>query len=283
MGTREDSRMTGQIIKKVHDVHPLIHCITNYVSMNDCANILLACGGAAIMAEDIHEVEEITSLCNGLTLNMGMLTEAKCESMILAGQRANALGHPVVLDPVGVGSSTFRREAGGKILQHVRCSIIRGNVSEIKTLAFGSKASQGVEADETDQITRENLEQSAVCARALAQRTGAVIVMTGAVDLVSDATTTYAVRNGHPMMRRVTGTGCQLSALTTAYVAANRENILEAAMTAVCAMGIAGETAYRRMDRQDGNASYRNYIIDAICHMEDAKIRQEGNVQKIES
>ena len=174
--------MFQEMLENVRGKCPLIHNITNYVTVNDCANIVLACGASPIMSDDQSEVEEITTICGGLNINIGTLNKRTIESMLLAGKRANALNHPAVHDPVD-----------------------------------GKKA--------------------------------------------------YCIRNGHPMMSSITGTGCQLSAMTAAYVTANPEHPLEAAAAAVCAMGLAGEIAHARLSAQDGNSTYRNYIIDAIYNM----------------
>lgn len=132
--------MFENIIKNVHNRHPLIHCITNYVSINDCANIVLACGGAPIMAEDINEVSQITSICQGLDINIGMLNDNKLSSMLKAGATANELGIPVILDPVGAGSSDYRIKVVQNLMSNVQFGVIRGNVSEIKAIA----AKQGI-------------------------------------------------------------------------------------------------------------------------------------------
>ncbi|MEG1849938.1 MAG: hydroxyethylthiazole kinase, partial [Oscillospiraceae bacterium] len=126
---------------------PLIHNITNYVTVNDCANILLACGASPIMSDEIAEVEEITSLCGGLNLNIGTLNRRTIESMLCAGKKANALSHPVILDPVGAGASTLRTQTAHRLLDALHFAVIRGNVSEIKALALGSETTKGVDAD----------------------------------------------------------------------------------------------------------------------------------------
>ena len=246
---------------------PLIHNITNYVTVNDCANILLACGGSPIMADDKDEAAEITTICGGLNINIGTLNSHTIPSMLIAGRRANELGHPVLLDPVGAGASTLRTETALKLLEEVKFTVIRGNISEIKTLALGSGTTKGVDADVADQVTEDNLDAAAAFARSFAEKTGAVVAITGAIDIVADSRQAYCIRNGHPMMSSITGTGCQLSAMTTAYITANPDHPLEAAAAAVCAMGLAGEIAHARMTDLDGNSSYRNYIIDAIYNM----------------
>ncbi len=254
-------------LENVRAKMPLIHNITNYVTVNDCANILLACGGSPIMADDKNEVEEITTICGGLNINIGTLNSRTIEAMVLAGKRANALGHPTILDPVGAGASALRTNTALRLLEEIQFTVIRGNISEIKTLAGWSAATQGVDANVADKVTDENLDSAVAFAKAFAQKTGAVIVITGATDIVCDSRKAYIIRNGHPMMSSVTGTGCMLSAITAAYVTANPGDVLGAAAAAVCAMGLAGELAYARLGTQDGNASYRNYIIDAIYNM----------------
>ena len=259
--------MFQTIFANVRKVCPLVHNITNYVTVNDCANMLLACGASPIMADDEEEVEEITALCAGLNINIGTLNRRTIASMLLAGKRANALGHPVVLDPVGAGASKLRTETAEQLLKELKFTVIRGNISEIKTLAYGSGTTKGVDADVADSVTDENLPEMVAFAKAFAAKTGAVIAITGAIDIVADSSRAYCIRNGHPMMASITGTGCQLSAMTAAFVAANREQALEAAAAAVAAMGYAGEIAYKRRSATDGNATYRNGIIDAIYNM----------------
>lgn len=259
--------MFGEMLANVRTSCPLIHNITNYVTVNDCANIVLACGASPIMADDRAEAAEITALCGGLNLNIGTLNSRTVESMLLAGKRANELGHPVVLDPVGVGASGLRTETALRLLKELRLTVIRGNSSEIKTLAVGSGTTKGVDADAADRVTEEGLDAVVRFVKAFAEKSGAVVAVTGAIDVVADGKTAYCIRNGHPMMSSVTGTGCQLSAMTAAFVTANPAYPLEAAAAAVSAMGLAGEIAHGRLTKLDGNASYRNYIIDAIYNM----------------
>ena len=259
--------MFSEMLAAVRNTVPLIHNITNYVTVNDCANILLACGGSPIMSDDADEVEEITSLCAGLVINIGTLNQRTIPSMLAAGKRANELGHPVVLDPVGAGASRLRTDTALRLLREVRFAVIRGNMSEIRTLALGSGSTRGVDADVADRVTDENLDEAAAFVKQFARETGAVVAVTGAIDIIADGERAFCIRNGDGMMSRVTGTGCQLSAMTGAYVAANPGHTLEAAAAAVCAMGLCGEKARQRMTEQDGTASYRTYIIDAVCNL----------------
>ena len=260
--------MLGEMLENVRKSCPLIHNITNYVTVNDCANILLACGASPIMADDVDEAEEISTLCAGTNINIGTLNQRTIPAMLKAGKQAVALGHPVVLDPVGAGASRLRTATAFRLLEEVPFSVIRGNVSEIKTLANGQGTTKGVDADVAYKVTEENLPEAVAFVKAFARRTGAVIAMSGAIDIVADGERAYCIYNGHPMMGSITGTGCQLSALTAAYVTANPAHRLEAAAAAVCAMGVCGEIAHGRLSPMDGNASYRNYIIDAIYHLD---------------
>lgn len=271
--------MMKEMLENVRNQAPLIHNITNYVTVNDCANILLACGGSPIMADDMDEVEEITSICGGLNINIGTLNQRTIPAMVAAGRKANELGHPVVLDPVGAGASALRTSTAMKLLESIQFTVIRGNISEIKVLAHGNGTTKGVDADVSDRVTEENLEQAVTFAKAFSQKTGAVIAITGAIDIVADSNTAYCIRNGHGDMSKITGTGCQLSAMTAAYVTANQGNTLIATAAAVCAMGICGEKAKRRMTELDGNSSYRNYIIDAIYNLSPDELEKEASYE----
>ena len=198
--------MFAEQFANVRTKSPLIHNITNYVTVNDCANMVLACGASPIMADDAAEVEDITTICGGLNINIGTLNSRTIESMLKAGKKANALGHPVVLDPVGAGASALRTETAYRLLDEVQFTVIRGNISEVKTLASGAGTTKGVDADVADRVTEENLDGAVAFAKAFAAKTGAVVAITGAIDIVADGAKAYCIRNGHPMMSAITGT-----------------------------------------------------------------------------
>ena len=273
--------MTSSTLDQIRAASPLVHCITNYVTVNDVANVLLAIGARPIMADDPEEVEEITALCAGLCLNIGTLNARTIPSMLAAGKHARALGHPVVLDPVGAGASRLRTETALRILHEVRPTVIRGNISEIRTLAVGSGTTQGVDANAADAVTEENLAATADFLRAFAARAEAIVVVTGAIDLVTDGVTVYAVRNGRAEMGRVTGTGCQISALLAAALAVEPLGLLAAVAETVALMGVAGEIAWARMGERDGNATYRTRIIDAIYRMTGEELAARMNITKL--
>lgn len=257
--------MVKDVLEKVKQVSPLVHNITNYVTINDCANITLACGASPIMAEAIEEVEDIVALADGVNLNMGMLTKEKLASMLRAGRRANALHKPVVLDPVGAGASLFRKQAVQQLLRDVQFAVIRGNLSEMRAIGMGIAEERGVDSSRI--VEGRNLAESVALAKRLSNRTGAVIIISGAMDIVADKDKAYVVHNGSAMMGRVSGTGCMLSSVLAAYVSVNKESLTKAALAAVCAMGLCGEIAENRMGREDGNAAFRTYLIDAMYHM----------------
>lgn len=260
--------MLGTCIENVRKTTPLVHNITNYVTVNDVANVLLACGGSPIMSDEPSDVEDITSICGGLNINIGTLHKKSIKAMLRAGKKANELGHIVLLDPVGAGASELRTNTANELIQKVKFDVIRGNISEIKTLALGSGTTKGVDADIADAVTEENLDASVAFVKSFSEKTGSIIAITGAIDLIGDKDKCYIIRNGRPEMGKITGTGCQLSGMMTAFFVANKEQKLEAAAAAVCTMGLAGEIAWKRMQEGDGNATYRNRIIDAIYNMD---------------
>ncbi len=255
-------------LENVRERSPLVHNITNYVTVNDVANVLLACGGSPIMSDEPDDVADITSICGGLNINIGTLNKRSIEAMFVAGRKANELGHVVLLDPVGAGASALRTETALNLMKEIHFDVIRGNISEIKTLAIGSGTTKGVDADDADAVTEDNLDAMVAFARDFAARFQTIVAITGAIDLIADGTTCYVIRNGRPEMGRITGTGCQLSGLATAFAVANPENRLRAVAAAVCTMGCAGELGWKNMLPGDGNSTYRNRIIDAIYNMD---------------
>ena len=267
--------MLGNCIENVRKNVPLVHNITNYVTVNDVANILLACGGSPIMSAEPEDVEDITSICGGLNINIGTLTKSSIEGMFRAGRKANELNHPILLDPVGAGASALRTNTAVQLMEQLKLTVIRGNISEIKTLALGSGTTKGVDADVADAVTEETLDQAVQFVKQFAAKSGSIVAITGAIDLVSDGEKCYVIRNGRPEMGKITGTGCQLSGMMTAFLVANPDNHLESAAAAVCTMGLAGEIGWSRMQEGDGNSTYRNRIIDAVYNM-DASTLDKG-------
>ena len=266
--------MLGTCLDNVRRTVPLVHNITNYVTVNDVANILLACGGSPIMSDEPEDVEDITAICGGLNINIGTLNQRSIQGMFRAGKKAAELGHVLLLDPVGAGASALRTNTAVELMQALPFTVIRGNISEIKTLALGSGTTKGVDADVADAVTEASLDAATAFVKDFARKSRAIVAVTGAIDLVSDGERCYVIRNGRAEMGKITGTGCQLSGMMTAFLVANPDNRLEAAAAAVCAMGLAGEIGWSRMAEGDGNSTYRNRIIDAVYHMDGAALEK---------
>lgn len=266
------------LIDEVRAKKPLIHQITNYVTVNDCANITLASGASPVMADDIREVEEIVTISSALVLNIGTLNERTVTSMLAAGKAANKKGIPVILDPVGAGASRLRTETAKRLIEEVKISVIRGNISEIKTLLGEGGNTRGVDADDQDALGEDAVETGKRIAAALARKTGSVVAITGVIDAVSDGGRIFLIRNGHPMMADVTGTGCMSTALVGSFCGA-LEDQTEATAAAIAAMGLAGELAYESVKKSGlGTGSYRTLIIDAISRMTDQTLKDGGKI-----
>lgn len=260
--------MLGNCLDRVRAALPLIHNITNYVTVNDVANILLACGASPIMSDEPEDAAEITELCSGLNINIGTLNKRTISGMFSSGRRARELGHVCLLDPVGAGASKLRTDTALSLMKEIKFTAIRGNISEIKTLSLGRGTTKGVDADMADSVNAENLDKAVDFVKEFAKSTGSIIAVTGAIDLVCDKEKCFVITNGRPEMGKITGTGCQLSGMMTAFLAANPDNLLEAAAAAVCTMGLAGEIGFKNLKEGEGNSTYRNRIIDAVYNMD---------------
>ncbi len=286
--TRNDLKLISEALEKVVSTNPLVHNITNYVTVNDCANILLSAGASPIMADAKEEVEEIITICNALNINIGTLNERTIESMVLAGFKANELNKPALLDPVGIGASELRTVTALKLLEEVKFSVVRGNISEIKLLASifnkesKSSDSKGVDANDIDKVRNENLLSSVELVANLARTLKTVVSVSGEIDLVSDGTKTIVIKNGNKMMTKVCGTGCMLSALITAYIGAN-DNVLHSTASAMLVMALAGQRSYEKVEKNDlGNMSYRNFIIDEVSKIDSEIFETESDIEVYE-
>ena len=260
--------------RKLRERAPHVHCITNYVTANDCANILLACGAYPVMADFSEEAEEITAGCDALVINLGTLNDNRLSVMIRAGKQANALRLPVLLDPVGVGASAYRLKAAFRLLEEIEFSVIRGNASEIQILYKGTGSSKGVDAVKEHSGTGNNQKEASKAAKGLAGKTGAVIVLTGEMDIIAEKERVFYLCNGHESMCKIAGTGCMLSAVIGAFCAVFPEEPLRAAIAGAAAMGIGGEIAYEEiMERNEGTASLKIHLMDSISNMEEEVLK----------
>lgn len=272
--------MFEKIFENIANKRPLVHCITNFVTVNDCANIILACGGSPTMAHHKDEVEEITACSQSLVLNMG--TVANLDSMLLSGKKSNEINIPVIIDPVGIGSSNLRNEAFNKLSENIHFSVLRGNISEIKRIATGRGSMCGVDAQERDVITEQNVYDVALMAKELSRKMDCVLAISGSIDVVADKNQAYLIRNGHPIMSKVTGTGCMSAALLGGFCGANKNNILEASLAAVATMGVCGQLAHRKMEEfEGGTMTFRMFLIDYVSNISWETINREAKIEKI--
>jgi len=248
----------GQTLRVLRERRPLVHQITNYVVMNETANATLALGALPVMAHALEEVEEMVGLAGALVLNIGTLSPQWVEAMIAAGKAANADGIPVVLDPVGAGATRYRTETTRRILSEVGITVLRGNQGEVATLVGAEAEVRGVES-----IGAAG--DAADLARTAARNLGLIASVTGVVDRVSDGTRVLAVANGHELLATVTGTGCMSSAMTGCFLAAKRDESLEAAAEALAAFGVAAEDAAR--DAR-GPGTFHANLYDALAALD---------------
>lgn len=251
---------------------PLVHNITNYVTVNDVANTILAIGASPIMADALEEAADIASISSALVINIGTLNARTVDSMLAAGHAANAKNVPIVFDPVGAGASAFRNATTKRILSDLKISILRGNLSEISYIAGISSATKGVDVSEADAKN----DAEAICKK-VAQEQHCVVVVTGKTDVVSDGENVIKVDNGHAMLSKVTGTGCMTTGITGAYAGATSDMFV-AAVAGVSSMGIAGEIAFEKAGSV-GTGSFRNAIIDALSNLDEEIIRRRAKLR----
>lgn len=262
-----------KVLAEVRNKKPLVQCITNFVTVNDCANIILASGGSPTMANHHMEVEEAVSYVQALVCNMGAIESI--DSMILAGKAANRMGKPVILDPVGAGGTTLRREAVEKLINNIHFTVIRGNASEIRYLAGHQSTGSGVDVSDFDEITEDNLDDVVSMATALAQKLGLIIAISGKIDVISNGNKSCIIRNGCSTMARITGSGCMLTSLIGAFCGAY-DDYFTATCSAMAIMGISGEIAdEKRIRNKTGNATFRNDLIDAIFNIKGENLEKE--------
>jgi hydroxyethylthiazole kinase len=253
-----------ELLQRVRTRAPLVQNITNFVAMDAAANAVLAIGASPAMVHAAEEAAEFAAIADALTINIGTLSPAWVASMQVAADAASGAGKPWVFDPVGVGATTFRRQTAADLLRR-KPTIVRGNASEIIALAGLAQAHQkGVDST---QSTAE-AESSAM---ALAQAVGGTVVVTGAVDVVTDGKRVVRVANGHPMMTRVTALGCSLTAVTGAFAAVEADR-LRAAAAATAIFGLAGELAAARAA---GPGSLRVALMDTLYGLDEGTVRSE--------
>jgi hydroxyethylthiazole kinase len=256
----------GDMLRELRERKPLVHQITNYVVMNETANATLAIGALPVMAHAVEEVEEMASFAGALVLNIGTLSHAWIDAMLLAGKAANVAGAPVVLDPVGVGATSFRTDTAKRVLAEVDVAVVRGNAAELAALAGIDSEIRGVESIAA-------AAEGADLSREAARKLGAVASVTGATDYVSDGTRVLAVANGHPLMATITGSGCMSSAITGCFLAVAPS--LEGAAAALAAFGVAGEDA--AADAK-GPGTFHANLYDALYNLTPESLDERAKI-----
>lgn len=264
-----NTEILAGIFTELRSKRPLVQAITNYVTINDCANILLSLGASPAMCEARDEVEEFAAVADAVYLNIGTLTAEQKEAMLIAAASAARAGKPVVLDPVAVGGIRRKSEFINQLLTAHKAAIIKGNTGEIKSMAGFDGEVRGVDsADDGANIIE-------ACIK-LAREYDTVAVATGMIDTISDGTRTVQIQNGHPGLTMITGTGCMLGAMTAAAAAVEKD-FFQAACTAVLAMGIAGEMAALGMD-QILPGTYRARLFDSIYQLSEEDFIKAGKL-----
>ena len=258
------------IRKTVRQNQPLIHCITNPISVNQCTNAILAVGARPMMAEHPKEVSEITRTAQALMLNLGNITDARMESILISAKTAQEEGIPFLLDVVGIACSSLRREYVNNLLNTAMPTVVKGNYSEIQALYRDSYRSSGVDADSSLEI--HTIDHAAI---SLSRSLGTVILASGKVDIVTDGNRLYHIHNGTPQLAQITGTGCLQGAVCAAYLSAKPD--LEAVVTGCAVVGICGELA--QTDR--GTGTFLCNLMDTLSTLTDLDVEQKLKLEAI--
>lgn len=248
-----------ELFPLVKDQNPLVHHITNTVTINDCANVTLAIGGSPVMATSIEEVADMARLADALVINFGTIDDYMYEAMIKAGQAANKNGIPVIFDPVGVGATPFRTGRAKDFIEKVKVSIVRGNASEVHALIGGEVKTRGVDSGDVNLSSKE-------LAILSAQRLNVIAVISGKRDYVSDGTEIIGIDNGDIWLTKITGTGCTTASLIACFAGVTTDFLL-AAVAGMSSMSLAGEMAKKRLAVEDGLGTYRVKLMDELSLM----------------
>ena len=275
------------ILTYIQQEAPLIHCITNPISINDCANILLAIGARPIMAEHPDEVAEITAIAKGLALNLGNITDARMASMKISAGAAKDKGIPFVLDLVGLSCSRLRQKYAKELLQIAVPDIIKGNISELRTLlGLPTTPGMGVEAGQKEMVTKENALEYAKIFQKQAREYHTLLLATGPIDLVVSSEEAYIIANGSNALASITGTGCMNNVLAGACLAgvhgisSQATNNTLAAILSCLLLGIAGENI-QDIYLNQGPGSFHYSLMDSISKLTPQTIAQQCNITKL--
>ena len=276
-------------LKNVKETVPLTFCITNFVTVTDCANAALAIGGSPIMSNGAEEGGEIVNIANALVINIGTLSKSQNELMRNSANKAKEIGKPIIFDPVGAGVSALRNDMTKEIVENYPLALVRGNMSEIKAITQlinlnlnenNDAAGKGVDVAESDIISKDTLESNAIIVKQLATELNAVVIASGPIDIISDGNLTFGLENGDEMMPLITGSGCMLTTIIGSYVGAN--DALIGGITACALMAIAGENAAEYVRANDlGTGSFRTLLIDNLYKLDAEELVKRANLFEI--
>ena len=271
MDTKQMYSNSTEILQAVRERKPIVHQITNYVTVQDCANVVLALGGSPIMADAEEELEDIVRLSNALVINIGTLNGRTRSSMFTAAHIARDSGIPIILDPVGAGASSYRTQTVQNLISELVPNVIRGNLSEIRSVAQLSSHTSGVDSADCDGA--EQVEETKEIACNLSRKLGCIVALTGKIDIVSNGTSIVTIENGHPALTRITGTGCMSTAMVGTCCAVT-DDYFSATVTALLGMGIAGEQA----SVHTGLGSFHPALFDHFSRLDGALLMQRGKL-----
>lgn len=287
--TNKETELLNHIdetLKNIREKNALTHCITNSVTINDCANAVLAIGGSPFMAEDADELQEVVTIADVLVINIGKLSKNQIESMHISSKTANETNTPIILDPVGVGVTELRNKTTMDLIEKYNITAIRGNISEIKAIAKlsgvldESNTAKGVDVNADDIITEENLQANGELISTLSRKLNTVILASGPIDILTDGQTTVAIDNGDDMMPLITGSGCMLSSIVGSCIGGS--NPFDGTLVAILAMNIAGEKARAKVEERDeGTGSFRAYLIDYLYKTDSETLINKSNIRII--
>lgn len=275
-----------ELLKEVEKKSPLTHNITNYVTVTDCANAVLAIGASPIMADEVEEVAEIVTISDALVINIGTLNKRQIKAMYKSAAQANKTNTPIILDPVGVGVSEIRNNTTIELIKNYDIAAIRGNITEIKTISKffevidETNTAKGVDVCDDDVITAENLKMNGNLIAKTAEKLNTIILASGPIDILSDGKTTLAISGGDEMMPLITGSGCMLSSIVGSCIGAT--NPFDGALLAILAMNKAGEKARAKVDENNlGTGSFRTFLIDALSNINAEELVKESKIEII--
>ncbi len=289
MNSSEILNKIPQTLKNLKEKNPLTQCITNYVTVNDVANGLLAIGASPLMSEDPQEQKDIVNINDSLVINIGTLTKSQIEGMYASLDEADNLYKPVIFDPVGAGASELRTNTSVEIINNYSISVIRGNMSEIKILAKeynidieNEETVKGVDVAPEDIISKENIKVNGRIVKELAEKINVVVMASGHIDIISDGKNVYTIKNGDPLMSRITGSGCMLTGIIGGFIGSN-DDILLATITGALSIGIAGELSAEYIKNNAlGSGSFRTRLIDELYKLNSETLLKRAKLENLE-